>query len=232
VNNIFIFETVALPTIQIKNNLVPTRIAIFDDSTRIRNSLQMLLDGMHGFIVTGVFENTSSLAAKLLQSEPNIILMDIDMPGMNGIDSVKEVRSLRPDATVIMQTVFDDEDRIFQSLQAGAHGYLTKDTPPLKIVQAIEEALNGGSPMTPGIARKVTSYFKQLATPNDEYNLSIREKEILQFLCNGLSYKMIAAQLNIAYETVHSHIRRIYQKLQVNSIGEAIAIAFRKKLIQ
>lgn len=210
---------------------MPTQIAIFDDNTRIRNSLQMLLDGMHDFVVTGAFADTSNLTEKLLQSTPDVILMDIDMPGMNGIDSVKQVRLLRPDVIIIMQTVFDDEERIFRSLQAGAHGYLTKDTPPLKMVQAIEEALNGGSPMTPGIARKVTSYFKQLAPAKDEFNLSVREKEILQHLCNGLSYKMISAQMNIAYETVHSHIRRIYQKLQVNSLGEAIATAFRKKII-
>jgi DNA-binding NarL/FixJ family response regulator len=209
-----------------------TRIAIFDDNTRIRNSLHMLLDGIHGFIVTGVYENTAELENKLATSQPQVILMDIDMPGINGIDSVKLARNILPDMIIIMQTVFDDEDKIFKSLQAGAHGYLTKDTPPLKIIEAIHEALKGGSPMTPGIARKVTNYFKQISTPTDEYNLSPREKEILQFLCDGLSYKMIAAQLNIAYETVHTHIRRIYQKLQVNSLGEAIAVAFRKKIIQ
>jgi DNA-binding NarL/FixJ family response regulator len=208
-----------------------TRIAIFDDNERVRNSLHMLLDGSPGMEVTGVFEDAVELQKKMEQSMPDLVLMDIDMPGVNGIEAAKQIRIIFPKIVIIMQTIFDDEERIFQSLKAGAQGYLTKDAPPLKIVSAIEEAMAGGSPMTPGIARKVINYFTVNQSDQDEFNLSQREKEILQLLSEGLSYKMIAAKLTIAYETVHSHIRKIYQKLQVNSLGEALSLAFRRKII-
>lgn len=191
----------------------------------------MLLDGSPGMEVTGAFEDAGQIMEKMELSLPDLVLMDIDMPGINGIEAAKQIRAVYPKVIIIMQTIFDDEERIFQSLKAGAQGYLTKDAPPLKIVSAIEEAVAGGSPMTPGIARKVINYFTVNQSTHDEFNLSLREKEILQLLSEGLSYKMIAAKLNIAYETVHSHIRKIYQKLQVNSLGEALSLAFRKKII-
>ncbi len=208
-----------------------TRVAIFDDNERVRNSLYMLLDGSPGIEVTGVFEDADQIGLKLQKSLPDLVLMDIDMPGINGIEAAKQIRAILPKVVIIMQTIFDDEERIFQSLKAGAQGYLTKDAAPLKIIEAIEEAMGGGSPMTPGIARKVINYFTSNHSDHDEFNLSLREKEILQLLSEGLSYKMIAARLYIAYETVHSHIRKIYQKLQVNSLGEALSLAFRKKII-
>lgn len=208
-----------------------TRVAIFDDNERVRNSLHMLLDGTPGIAVTGAFEDAERMEEKLEKSRPDLILMDIDMPGINGIEATIQIRRLLPKVLIIMQTIFDDEERIFQSLQAGAQGYLTKDAAPLKIIGSIEEAMAGGSPMTPGIARKVINYFTVNHNHKDDFNLSQREKEILQLLSEGLSYKMIGGKLNIAYETVHSHIRKIYQKLQVNSLGEALSLAFRKKII-
>jgi DNA-binding NarL/FixJ family response regulator len=206
-------------------------IAIFDDNNRIRNSMQMLLQGVDNFNVSGVFPDATNITAKLRLSKPDVILMDIDMPGVSGIDAIKEIRQLMPECLIIMQTIHDAEEKIFESIKAGAHGYLTKDTKPAFLIQSIEEVVAGGSPMTPGIARKVITHFKEQPLVDNDFNLSEREKEILQLLSNGLSYKMIGADLNIAYETVHSHIKRIYQKLHVSSLAEALGLAFRRKLI-
>jgi DNA-binding NarL/FixJ family response regulator len=206
-------------------------IAIFDDNERIRSSMQMLLDEVDNFTVSGIFSDATNIIAKLRLSKPDIILMDIDMPGISGIDAIKEVRQALPECIIIMQTIHDSEEKIFESIKAGAHGYLTKDAKPAFLIQAIEEAVVGGSPLTPGIARKVISHFKEQPLVDNDFNLSEREKEILQLLANGRSYKMIASDLDIAYETVHSHIKRIYQKLHVSSLAEALGLAFRRKLI-
>lgn len=207
-------------------------ITIFEDNENLRNSLKMFLEGFTNHVVNGSFSDATNIIAKLKMSTPDVVLMDIDMPGISGIDAVKEIRQLLPECIIIMQTIHDDEQRVFDSLKAGAHGYLTKDTKPVDLAKAIDEAVAGGSPMTPGIARKVISHFKQQPLSDNDFNLSEREKEILQQLGNGKSYKMIAADLFIAYETVHSHIRRIYQKLHVSSLAEALGVAFRKNIIQ
>ena len=207
------------------------RIAVFDDNVRLGNSLQMLLETVTNFEVTGIYTDATNIIAKLNLSSPDVVLMDIDMPGISGIQAVKEIRQLLPECIIIMQTIHDDEEKIFESLKAGAHGYLTKDTNPQQLIQAIHEAVAGGSPMTPGIARKVIGHFNVQPLNDNDFNLSDREKQVLQSLSNGKSYKMIAVDLSIAYETVHSHIRRIYQKLHVSSLAEALGIAFRKKII-
>jgi DNA-binding NarL/FixJ family response regulator len=207
-------------------------IIIFDDNERILESMRLLLDGVPHFNVRGTFNDATNIIAKLKLSSPDIVLMDIDMPGISGIDAVKEIRQLLPECIIIMQTIHDDEQRIFDSLKAGAHGYLTKDTKPLELIKAIEEAIAGGSPMTPGIARKVISHFQSQPLNDNDFNLSEREKQILQLLGNGRSYKMVAADLFIAYETVHSHTKRIYQKLHVSSLAEALGLAFRKNIIR
>jgi DNA-binding NarL/FixJ family response regulator len=211
---------------------MPLNIAIFEDHENLRSSLQMFIAGFTTYQVTGSYGDATNIIAKLKLSQPDVVLMDIDMPGISGIDAVKEVRQLLPECVIIMQTIHDDEQKIFDSLKAGAHGYLTKDTKPVELMQAIDEAVAGGSPMTPGIARKVTAHFKQQPLNDNDFNLSEREKEILQQLGNGKSYKMIASDLFIAYETVHSHIRRIYQKLHVSSLAEALGVAFRKNIIR
>jgi DNA-binding NarL/FixJ family response regulator len=207
-------------------------IIIFDDNERILQSMHLLLEEVPNFTVTGTFNNATNIIAKLKLSSPDIILMDIDMPGISGIDAVKEIRQFLPECIIIMQTIHDDEQKIFDSLKAGAHGYLTKDTKPLELIKAIEEAVAGGSPMTPGIARKVISHFQQQPLSDNDFNLSEREKQILQLLGNGRSYKMVASDLSIAYETVHSHTKRIYQKLHVSSLAEALGLAFRRNIIQ
>jgi DNA-binding NarL/FixJ family response regulator len=208
------------------------RIGIFEDNERLRNSLQQLFNTVPDFLVTGIYADATNLLAKLNLCQPNLVLMDIDMPGISGIDAVKEIRQASPETIIVMQTIHDDEQKIFDSLKAGAHGYLTKDTKPSQLIEYIREALNGGSPMTPGIARKVISHFQLQPLKDNDYNLSNREKEILQSLANGNSYKMIAAELSLAYETVHSHVKRIYQKLHVSSVAEALGLAFRNRIIK
>jgi DNA-binding NarL/FixJ family response regulator len=207
-------------------------IVIFEDNKSLKDSVCLLLKMVPEFDVTGAFDDATNLLPKLEMSLPDVILMDIDMPGISGIEAVKEVRQILPECIIIMQTIHDDEQKVFESLKAGAHGYLNKDTNPAQLIQYIQDAINGGSPMTPGIARKVITHFQVQPLKDNDYNLSAREKEILNALANGKSYKMIAAELFLAYETVHSHVKRIYQKLHVSSVAEAVGLAFRNNLIK
>lgn len=195
--------------------------------------MQLLLHGNNGIEVTGVFENANNIEEALIVSEPDLVLMDIEMPGINGIEAVRQIKKINPEITVIMQTIFEDEERVFGSILAGASGYLTKDTPPLTIIEAVKDAYKGGSPMTPSIAKKIIQQFqlqnKILLTK--AYNLTAKETEVLRSLADGLSYKMIAGKLNMGYDTVHTHIKSIYRKLHVSSMGEAISKAIRGKII-
>jgi len=162
------------------------------------------------------------------------VLMDIQMPGISGIEAVAVLRSEFPQLPVLMQTVFEDESKIFAAICAGANGYILKSVPPVKLLEAIKEVAEGGSPMTPSIAAKVLKMFKDQnpkANAGNNFDLSSREREIISLLVDGLSYKLIADKLFISYETVHSHVKNIYQKLHVNSVNEAISKALRNKLV-
>jgi len=212
---------------------MPIKVCIFDDNKNIRNSLQMLLHGNYGIEVTGVYENANNLEEALIVSEPDLVLMDIEMPVTNGIEAVRQIKKINPDITVIMQTIFEDEERVFSSILAGASGYLTKDEPPLVIIEAIKDAYKGGAPMTPSIAKKIIQQFQlqNKIVSAEVYNLTMKETEVLRSLADGLSYKMIADKLNMRYDTVHTHIKSIYRKLHVASMGEAISKAIRGKII-
>jgi len=193
----------------------------------------MLLHGNYGIEVTGVYENANNLEEALIVSEPDLVLMDIEMPVTNGIEAVRQIKKINPDITVIIQTIFEDEERVFSSILAGASGYLTKDEPPLVIIEAIKDAYKGGAPMTPSIAKKIIQQFQlqnKIASA-EVYNLTMKETEVLRSLADGLSYKMIADKLNMRYDTVHTHIKSIYRKLHVASMGEAISKAIRGKII-
>jgi DNA-binding NarL/FixJ family response regulator len=158
--------------------------------------------------------------------------MDIDMPAMNGIEGLKKIREINTDVKVLMLTVFDDSLNVFEALKNGANGYLLKKTPPAKLLEYIADVASGGAPMTSSIATQVLKMFSELpARTSNEYNLSDREKQVLQLLVNGYSYKMIANEMFIAIDTVRSHIKKIYEKLQVNSKSEAVAKAFKDKLV-
>jgi DNA-binding NarL/FixJ family response regulator len=207
-------------------------IVIYDDNFNRRESLKILLESVEDFNVTGLFTNCNAVQADMNQLHPHIVLMDIQMPETDGIQGVKIINEYFPDIKVIMQTVFEDDDKIFDAIRFGACGYILKKAAPEKIIDAIREAMLGGSPMTPSIATKVLGYFRKQETQRPElYGLSEREKEILQQLVDGKSYKMVAEQLNISYHTVNSHVKKIYEKLQVHSVGEAVSKAIQQRII-
>jgi DNA-binding NarL/FixJ family response regulator len=210
------------------------RIIIFDDNANVRESIAMLLSTTDHLELTGSFGSCRHMYNHIEVQEPDIVLMDIDMPEISGIDAVKLLRIKFPSLPVLMLTGFEDDEKVFASLCAGANGYVLKNANMQSLIQYIDEVYKGGAPMTPVIARKVLNQFTKLQPANisgEDYNLSNREKDVLQLLVKGKAYKMIAGELNISYETVHSHIRRIYQKLRVNSVGEAVSKALTQKIL-
>lgn len=208
------------------------RIVLYEDNTKLRENLTLLIGGAPNYVVCGAFRNCDHILQQTSELLPDVILMDIDMPGTNGIEGLRIVRSQHPNLPILMLTVFDDNQHVFEAIKAGADGYLLKKTPPEKLLDHIQDVYNGGAPMTSSIARQVLQLFaRQPSDRNELYNLSGREKEVLQLLVNGYSYKMIAAEIFISIDTVRSHIKKIYEKLHVNSKSEAVAKAFRDKLV-
>ena len=208
------------------------KVLIYEDNPQLREGLTMLIDGSDGFSVVASYKNCNNIIPELEAWNPDVILMDIDMPGVNGIEGLKRIREVNQNIKVLMLTVFDDNKNVFEALKNGANGYLLKKTPPAKLLEYIGDVATGGAPMTSSIATQVLKMFSELPQQaNNEYNLSEREKQVLQLLVNGYSYKMIASDMFIAIDTVRSHIKKIYEKLQVNSKSEAVAKAFKDKLI-
>jgi DNA-binding NarL/FixJ family response regulator len=206
-----------------------TSVVIVEDITEIREGLQLLINARAEFECTSVFANAEAAITEIPQLQPNVVLMDIHLPGMNGIDCVKHLKPLCPNTLFIMSTVYEDNDNIFESLKVGASGYLLKKTSPDKILEAITEVMSGGSPMSSQIARKVISSFQKKDSIDDSDVLTKKEKEILKALAKGLRYKEIAAEMSISIETVRSHARNIYEKLQVQSRTEALNKIYGKK---
>ncbi len=208
------------------------RILIYEDNTLLKDSLAMLIGGSPGFEVAGAFEDCASILEDLKTHRPDVILLDIDMPGINGIEALKMVRQTGIDVKVLMLTVFDDDHNVFEAVKNGASGYLLKKTPPARLLEYIQDVCDGGAPMTSSIARQV---LQMLSAPQknkkEGYNLSARETETLKFLVEGYSYKMIAAEMNIAIDTVRAHIKKVYEKLEVNSKGEAVAKAYKDNIV-
>ena len=212
------------------------RIAIFDDNKNIRESISLLLRTVPGFEVVGSFSHVLDCVDDVRDSKPDIVLMDIEMPGMTGIEAVKSIKKEFPHVQVLMQTVFEDDDRVFDSICAGASGYILKNYLNTKLIESITELQYGGSPMSPSVARKVLNKMQQIpqhVKPEEspDYQLTPREKEVLTCLVNGQSYKMIAADLHISYETVRSHVKKIYEKLHVASLTEVVAKAIHQRLV-
>ncbi len=209
------------------------RVAIFEDNKHLRESLFYLVNGTGGLICTGAFHDCSDLLFKIKQSAPDVILMDIEMPGMRGIDAVKIVKQEHPEIQILMQTIFHDDENIFNSICAGASGYILKTTSPAGYIDAIQDVFNGGSPMSSSIARRVLTLFQKniIPAPDNNYQLTPKEKDILQQMVLGKSFKMIAAVTGISYETVRTHMKNIYLKLHVNSNTEAVSKALREKIV-
>lgn len=207
-------------------------VIYYEDNRNLREGISFLLQATSGLELLGAFADCLNLEEEIRTLKPDVVLMDIDLPGISGIEAVLQVKSWKPDAQVLMLTVFDDEEKIFEALRNGASGYLLKHTPPSEIIAAIFDIHQGGSPMTANIARKVLQYFQQQRVSRaDVYNLSAREQDILKGLVAGYSYKLIADELFISIDTVRSHIRHIYDKLQVNSKTEAVLKAMKERLI-
>jgi DNA-binding NarL/FixJ family response regulator len=206
------------------------RIAIVEDNPEFRNSLAELLQGSPGYACVGSFGECDPFLSSIDKSRPDVVLMDIGLPGMSGIEGVQKLKTGHPDVEVLMLTVFEDDKKIFDSLCAGAAGYLLKKTSPQKILEAIREIHEGGAPMSAKIARRVLSVFQPPAPgPEATAQLTDREQQVLASLVKGMSYKMIASEYNISLDTVRSHVRHIYEKLHVNSKAQAISLVLTKK---
>lgn len=208
------------------------KVALYEDNDTLRTSLSHLLQSSEEFDFLGSYNSPIDIIQNCKNFTPDVILMDVDMPMMNGIDATKLVKETFPEVNILILTVFEDKEKLFSALQAGASGYLLKKSKIIEIIEAIHEINQGGSPMTPVIARKVLEYFSiPKIIKSEENNLSERELDILKCLVNGDSYKMIASNCYISMGTVRSHINNIYKKLHVNSKSEAVVKALKDKLV-
>lgn len=199
------------------------KVSIVEDDSGIREGLEILINGSEGYQCLRTYKNAEAAFSNIPHEKPDVILMDINLPGATGIECVRKLKEIIPDINIIMLTMYDDSKRIFDSLAAGASGYLLKRTPPLKLLEAINEVNNGGSPMSSQIARMVVESFKGTGFSQEEKaKLTNREEEILALLAKGFMYKEIGEKLFISTETVRSHLRNIYEKLHVRSRTEAV----------
>jgi RNA polymerase sigma factor (sigma-70 family) len=200
-----------------------TTISIVEDNEKLRGTLARVLDRAEGFRCISQYPSAEDALKDLPNVKPDVVLMDINLPGMNGVECVRQLKKIAPQIQVMMLTVYEDTENIFDALSAGANGYLLKRTTGPELLDAIREVQRGGSPMTTHIARKVVQSFQRNAATQPADNLSEREQQVLDLLSKGLMYKEIADKLQISYETVHTYIRRIYEKLQVRTRTEAVA---------
>ena len=212
------------------------RVAIFEDNTLVREGMQAILNGTPGYSCCSAYADANHVEQKIRSSTPDVVMMDIEMPGLTGIEATYIIHEHFPGTKVLIQTVFNDSDKIFNALCAGASGYILKNEPPSKQIEAIHEVFNGGAPMSPSIAKKVMQFFLQknviLVSPETiDYQLSEREKEILSLMAHGHNYRSIADKAFISYETVRTHVKKIYRKLHVASRAEAILKAQQQGLV-
>ncbi|WP_373512196.1 response regulator [Persicitalea sp.] len=212
---------------------VPTmsdiKVLLYEDNTMLREALSFMIGGTDGFELAGAFGDCLDANRQVSKLQPDVVLMDIDLPERDGITALTDIKRRYAHVDVLMLTVFDDDDRVFESLKAGATGYLLKKTPPARIMEAIQEVYNGGAPITPSIARRVLLHLHDTPVPASGLSkLTDREMQVLEFLAEGNSYKMVADLCGIGIETVRTHIKHIYEKLQVHSVTEAVAKFWKK----
>src|SRR2546426_7263628 len=204
-------------------------VSIVEDNEQLRGTLARVISRAEGFQCLSQYPNAEAALESLQKERPNVVLMDINLPGMSGVECVRRLKPLLPESQVVMLTAYEDTENIFNSLAAGASGYLLKRTSSAELLAAIKDVQKGGSPMTTHIARKVVQSFQKAgASPHPTDNLSQREQEVLDCLSQGFLYKEIAEKLGISYETVHTYVRRIYEKLQVRTRTEAVAKFLRR----
>ena len=211
------------------------RVTLFEDNKLVRDAFQTILNGTPGFICVGAFADGNRWEFDISRSEPDVVLMDIEMPGLNGIEITKKICDRFPHIKILIQTVFNDSEKIFLALCAGASGYILKNDPPHKFIEAINEVYNGGAPISSAVAKKVFGFFTHhniiLVSPgNEDYHLSERETEILRLMTEGFNYKAVAEKIFISYETVRTHVKNIYKKLHVTSRNEAVMKAVQQGL--
>lgn len=206
-------------------------VMIVEDDEEIREGLSLLLGDTDGYSCAGAYPSAELAVPAVLEAPPDVLLMDIQLPGISGIEGVRRIKARHPEIDVIMLSVREDDSAVFDSLCAGACGYLVKTIAPNRLLRAIDEIHAGGSPMSPKIARMVTRSFQRVEATSGTAPLTPRETEILQLICQAKPYKIIAADLSISVGTVHTHIKSIYKKLEVNSQSEAMIRAFRDRLV-
>jgi DNA-binding NarL/FixJ family response regulator len=227
------FDSNALKPKMETEKKTPIKVALIEDRREIRDGLTMMINFTEGFKCTGSYRSMEEALARLPHDVPDVVLSDIGLPGMDGIEGVRIIKEKYPEMTILMLSVYDDNERIFDALCAGACGYLLKKTPPARIVESLNEALAGGAPMSPEIARKVITLFREIRPPERvDYDLTPHETRLLKLLVEGHSYKTAANELNVSVNTVSFHLKSIYEKLQVHSKSEAVAKALKNRLIK
>ena len=210
----------------------PIKVAIIEDHQKFRECLEFLLNNTAGYRCIGSFCSMEEALAKINLNLPDVALVDIGLPGMSGVEGVRILKERYPALVMLMNTVYDDDERIFQALCAGASGYLLKKTPPAKVLESLQEAIAGGAPMSPEVARRVLALFREVRAPEPgDHGLTPHELRLLKLLVEGHSYKTAAATLGVSVKTISFHLQKIYEKLQVHSKSEAVAKAFRKGLV-
>ena len=216
--------------------IMEIRVTIFEDNKLVRDALQTILNGTPGYTCSGAFADGNRWEFDIKRSTPDVVLMDIEMPGLSGIEVTRHITEKFPGIKILIQTVFNDSDKIFQALCAGASGYILKNDPPHKYIEAINEVYNGGAPVSASVAKKLLGFFSNknvilVAPGNTDYLLSDREKELLKLMVEGHNYKDIAGKAFISYETVRTHVKHIYKKLHVASRSEAVMKAIQQGIL-
>ena len=209
------------------------KVAIIEDQREIREGLAMLIGMTPGYRCTGSYRSMEEALEKIASDFPDVVLSDIGLPGMDGIEGIRILKERHPDMLALVLSVYDDDERIFDALCAGACGYLLKKTPPARLIESLKEAAGGGAPMSPEVARRVITLFRDFRPPERaDYQLTPHETRLLKLLVEGHNYKTAAAELKVSVNTVSFHLRKIYEKLQVHSKSEAVAKALRDRLIK
>jgi DNA-binding NarL/FixJ family response regulator len=210
----------------------PIKVVVIEDQRRIRQGLDALISGTDGFCCSSAYGSMEDALARPWGEIPDVALIDIGLPGMSGIEGIRLLRQKYPSTALVMLTIYEDDERIFDALCAGACGYLLKKTPPARLLESLQDAMKGGAPMSPEVARRVIGLFRSISPPEQaDYNLTPHEIRLLKLLVEGHNYKTAAAAIGVSFNTIAFHMQNIYQKLQVHSKSEAVAKALRNKLI-